>query len=156
MKVLVAAASETGATQEIARALGEALVRRGIDATVARAETAEASDDYDALVVGSALHGGHWLDSASSFLSRSCETLTRRPVWLFSQEPWSEPLETRAVPLEIAEIMALSGAREHHLFAGELEPEPPTGARVALASRQLGTEIGIWAAEIGEALTAWT
>jgi menaquinone-dependent protoporphyrinogen oxidase len=156
MKVLVAAASETGATREIARALGEALIGRGIDATVVGAESAQASEEYDALVVGSAVHGGHWLDAASTFLGRSRKTLARRPVWLFSRQPAEPPCsdaEPGEDPRELAELMALSGAREHHVFAGELGTATVPGREPGAAS-DLAGEIRVWAAEIGGVLTA--
>jgi menaquinone-dependent protoporphyrinogen oxidase len=66
-KVLVSAASRHGATaEEIGRALREALHERGDDVVVEvrPAEEVNSVDNYDAVVLGSAVYAGHWLEPA--------------------------------------------------------------------------------------------
>jgi menaquinone-dependent protoporphyrinogen oxidase len=59
MKVLVAAASRYGATAEIAQAIADVLGERGLDSTVTQPEQVGRIEDYDALVLGSAVYTGH-------------------------------------------------------------------------------------------------
>jgi menaquinone-dependent protoporphyrinogen oxidase len=54
MKVLVAAASRHGATQEIAEAIGRALDAEDMDASVATIEEVGDPTGYDAVILGSA------------------------------------------------------------------------------------------------------
>jgi menaquinone-dependent protoporphyrinogen oxidase len=64
MTVLVTAASEHGATGEIAGAIARTL--RGHDLSVALLAPQEVTDvqEYDAVVLGSAVYAGHWLTPA--------------------------------------------------------------------------------------------
>jgi len=84
MRVLVTAAGRQDATAQIARSIGETLRRRGLAATVARPEDVRKIETYDAVVVGSAVHGGHWLRPANKLVRRAGNALASRPVWVFS------------------------------------------------------------------------
>src|SRR5437660_12564815 len=84
MRVLVTAAGRQDATAQIARTIGETLRRRGLAATVARPEDVRRIETYDAVVVGSTVHGGHWLKPAHKLVRRAGDALTSRPVWVFS------------------------------------------------------------------------
>jgi menaquinone-dependent protoporphyrinogen oxidase len=79
MKVLVSAASKYGATSEIAEEIGktlrEALRDRdvGVDdvlVEVRPAEEVSSVDDYNAVVLGSAVYAGHWLEGARGLAKR--------------------------------------------------------------------------------------
>ena len=70
MKVLVTAASKNGATDAIAHAIAEALAERGLDVTVAPPEHAGSIEDFDAVVLGSAVYTGHWLEPAKKLTHR--------------------------------------------------------------------------------------
>jgi menaquinone-dependent protoporphyrinogen oxidase len=61
MKVLVAAATRYGATGEIARTIGEMLRGHGLDPSVVPPEQVDTVDGYNAVVLGSAVYAGHWL-----------------------------------------------------------------------------------------------
>ena len=50
MRVLVAAATRYGATDEIAQVIGEVLGEHGLEATVVQPEQVEGVDGYDAVV----------------------------------------------------------------------------------------------------------
>lgn len=108
MTVLVAYASKHGATTEIAEALGHDLRSRGLDADVIRADEVDGFDDYDALVLGSALYMGKWLPAAQALLTRCAH---HPHVWLFSSGPLGEP------PLPAPPD---AGPR-HHVIPGRLE-----------------------------------
>jgi menaquinone-dependent protoporphyrinogen oxidase len=84
VKVLMPAASRYGATAEIAQAIGQALSEQGLTVTVIPPGELRAIDGYDAVIIGSAVYTGHWLDPAKDLVNRFGGALTGRPVWLFS------------------------------------------------------------------------
>jgi flavorubredoxin len=69
-RVLVAAASKHGASAEIAQRVGDVPRRRGVDVTVASPELVDTVDGYDAVVLGSAVYAGRWLDDAGDLADR--------------------------------------------------------------------------------------
>jgi menaquinone-dependent protoporphyrinogen oxidase len=120
MQVLVTAATKYGATGEIARAIGDVLAERGLDTTVAAPEQVGSVDGFDAVVLGSAVYAGHWLKPARELVDRSGDALAARTVWLFSSGPIGDPPKPDEDPVDVAEILATTGAREHRVFAGKL------------------------------------
>lgn len=166
MNVLVAAASQFGATAEIAQAIADELARGdGLDVTVTRVEEVEGIDDYDAVVLGSAVYTGHWLAPARELVERAGDALARRPVWLFSSGPVGDPsrkLVQRmgADPVELPAVRERTNAREHRMFAGKLERKnlsAPQRAALALFRGLDGDfrdwrEIRAWAGSIRDDL----
>ena len=125
MNVLVTAASKQGATHGIAEAIGRTLSDRGLDVTVAAPEEIVDVAAYDAFVIGSAMYAGHWLEPATTFVRRIAPTLSQRPTWVFSSGPVGDPRrklvqKMTADPVELPELLALTKAREHRVFAGKL------------------------------------
>ena len=120
MRVLVTAASKHGATRKIAQVIGDALRDQGLDPTVIEPEQVDTVDDYDAVVLGSAVYAGHWVKPARELVERLGSELAERPVWLFSSGPIGDPPKPDEDPPDMAEIIAATGAREHRLFAGKL------------------------------------
>lgn len=58
-------------------------------------ETRDASlvtsvEGYDAVVLGSAVYMGHWLELAVKFAETFVDELRRLPVWVFSSGPVGE------------------------------------------------------------------
>jgi menaquinone-dependent protoporphyrinogen oxidase len=90
-RVLVSAASRHGATAEIAQAIGQALSEQGLTVAVIPPGDVGSLDGYDAVIIGSAVYMGHWLDPAKELVNRFPDALTGRPVWLFSSGPVGEP-----------------------------------------------------------------
>ena len=134
MNVLVTAASRQGATYGIAEAVGHTLRANGIETTVAPPDEVLDTADYDAFVVGSALYTGHWLEPAAEFVRRLAPTLAQRPVWLFSSGPVGDPRrklvqKMTADPVELPQLLKLTDARGHRIFAGKLVGKGSTGAR---------------------------
>ena len=121
MRVLVTAASKHGATLEIATAIGEELVRAGIDARVEPLEDVQSVDDYDGVVVGSGIYAGHWLGAAKEFVDQYATDLALRPLWLFSSGPLGHPLKPEEDPVDAASIATRLGARAHRVFGGRLD-----------------------------------
>jgi len=125
-KVLVTAATQHGATADVAMEIGDELARHGCAVTVLPPALVGDVAEYDAAVIGSALYTGHWLDPAVEFIERNCAALASRPVWLFSSGPVGDPASRlarsmRHDPVEIAPIEAVLGARGHRIFAGRLD-----------------------------------
>jgi len=81
--VLVAYATHTGSTAEVATAIAEELRARGLDVDLAEVTAAEPVRSYQAVVLGSAVNGGRWLPEALEFI-KTTKTLYARFRWLSS------------------------------------------------------------------------
>lgn len=121
MKVLVSAASRHGATAEIARAIGETLTDAGLEAVILPPDAVTRLDGYGAVVLGSGIYLGHWMDAAKNLVDRHGAALAALPVWLFSSGPIGEPPKPDEDPTDLAEIMEAIHPREHRLFAGKVD-----------------------------------
>jgi menaquinone-dependent protoporphyrinogen oxidase len=160
MRVLITAATKHGATGEIAQVIGEALRERGLDPTVLEPERVDTVDGYDAVVLGSAVYAGHWLKPARELVARCGDALAARPVWLFSSGPVGDPPKPEEDPVDVAEVVAATGAREHRVFAGKLVRKQLTFPERAIVSALRVPEgdfrdwaaISGWAASIATAL----
>jgi menaquinone-dependent protoporphyrinogen oxidase len=120
VKVLVVAGSKYGSTEEIARAIGDALTERGLEAAVTSPEAVAAIDDYDAVILGSAVYAGHWLKPAKELVDRLGDALAARPVWLFSSGPIGDPPKPEEDSVDVAAILQATKARGHQVFPGKL------------------------------------
>jgi acetate kinase len=165
VRVLVAAASRHGGTAELAVAIADG-VRRGLGeaagVVVRRPGEVEDVSDYDAVVLGSAVYFGHWLEEARDLLLRCAVALWERPVWLFSSGPVGIPERPPEVMLDVDEEIRLARAREHRIFPGRLERNRLDRAERAMvaALRAPEGDFRSWAAavewgeSIGTALSA--
>jgi len=122
MTVLVTAASRHGSTMEIAEAIGRTLRQRGLDVDVQPAAGMSAVDRYEAVVLGSAVYMGHWLEAAWQLAESESRSLRMRPVWLFSSGPVGDPPKPDEQPVDVGAVVAATGARGHRLFNGNLDP----------------------------------
>jgi menaquinone-dependent protoporphyrinogen oxidase len=128
MTVFVMAATKHGLTGEIAKAIGAALTERGKKALVLPTGEVRHIGEHAAVVVGSAVYGGHGLPSATAPVDRGSSAWAGRPVWLFSSGPVGDPARTLtqkmgADPVDLPKIRATTGAREHRIFPGKLDPK---------------------------------
>jgi len=122
MNVLVAYGSRLGSTKEIAERIAARLRDRGIETTISSVEARPTIDLFDAVVLGSALYAGQWLDSARRFVLDNEPGLLARPVWVFSSGPvgkWVSP--EPSPPESVLDLVAAIGARDHRVFAGALD-----------------------------------
>lgn len=142
MTVLVAFATCHGSTQGIAERIADRLERDGLAAEARPVSDSLDVAGYDSVVLGSAIHGGKWLEEGSHFAQQNAVLLSQRPVWLFSvstvgdQEsmfPLSVANKFRAMRKETGEIAALRTAirpRDHRNFAGAIaRPDWPASGR---------------------------
>jgi menaquinone-dependent protoporphyrinogen oxidase len=132
MKVLVSAASKHGSTAEIGRAIADTLLEAGIEAVVMQPEEVETLDGYDAVVLGSAVYAGRWLEPMKRLVDRQSAALAVRPVWLFSSGPAGNPPKPAGDPVDVALMQEKTGARDHRVFAGQIDRH-----RLGLAERAM-------------------
>jgi menaquinone-dependent protoporphyrinogen oxidase len=163
MTVLVAAASRHGATYEIADAIGQALEERGLDVQVVQAEDVDGVAGFEAVVIGSGVYAGHWLESARRLVGEHCDELVRVPTWLFSSGPIGDPPRPDdAHAVDVDELVAAAAARGHRIFPGRLDRH-----RLGFGERAMvfafrapdgdfrdWDAIGAWASEIADELQA--
>lgn len=128
MPILIAYASRYGATREIAEAIGRVLRDRGRAVDVRPAAEVTRLEGYRAVVVGSALYSGGWLDDAHEFLESFQEELRELPVWLFSSGPTTtgDPVEALGgwlYPEGLRGLVASVRPLDVALFAGKIDPE---------------------------------
>ncbi len=128
MPILIAYASRYGSTREIAETLGRVLRERGRAVDVRPAGEVARLEGYRAVVLGSALYSGSWLEDAKEFLESFQEELSGLPVWLFSSGPTTpgdpeEALGGWTFPDDLLELKAAVGASGVALFAGKIDPE---------------------------------
>ncbi len=161
MRVLVAAASRHGATSEIGETIAEALREHGLEADAKPPEEVHDLAGYDAVVLGSAVYVGKWLDPARDLVERRADELCTKPVWLFSSGPIGEPLRPSPEDaVDVESLVSATRARGHRLFGGKLDKgRLGFGEKaVVLAFRapegdfRDWDEIRSWAAEIAAAL----
>ena len=164
MTVLVTAATKNGSTGEIALAIGAALTERGVPAVVMPPDEVRDIGEYDAIVLGSAVYSGHWMPAATALVDRCSDDWEGRPVWLFSSGPIGKPdrsltKKMGADLVDLPEIRAATGAREHRMLPGKLDKKD-VGAvqRIGLAMfgmqgdfRDWGA-VRTWSAGIADAL----
>lgn len=162
MKVLVCAASKYGATSEIAQAVADVLAEKGLEVTVIPPEKADAVEEFNAVVLGSAVYMGQWLKPAREFVERQAAALATRPAWLFSSGPVGDPAKPADNPVDVTKILQATGARDHHIFTGKLVKKHLSFSDRAIASALCAQEgdfrnwadIRQWAASIADTLLA--
>ncbi|MFL5671119.1 MAG: flavodoxin domain-containing protein [Chloroflexota bacterium] len=144
MDVLIVYASRHHGTQGIAERIAEVLRADGLAAQVLSAESAPTPDAADAVVIGSGVYMGSWLNDGTWYLERNQIALAKRPVWLFSSGPLPgstrntaavDPVEATFGPADgpgsggrkrIAALSAVIHPRDHAVFEGAFDPtEPP-------------------------------
>ncbi len=96
--VLIAFTTKHGSTEEVARAIAEALRRPGTSADVRRAKDVRDLEGYDMVVVGAPLYMGRWRREAVSFLRRHRRALTELPTAVFALGPVGDSEESREEP----------------------------------------------------------
>jgi menaquinone-dependent protoporphyrinogen oxidase len=140
MRVLVTVASRYGATQEIAERMTEWLPGTdggravGLTAALQLADRAPDPGGFDAVLAGSAVYAGRWLEPAREFVTAHAAALRGRPVWLFSSGPIGAAPFPPDEPHDALPLGQLIGARGHRVFPGRLEK-----ARLSVGERAMVT-----------------
>lgn len=166
-RVLVVVASRHGATAEIADALARSLAEcpagraAALSAVAVPAHQRPDPAPFDAVVVGSAVYAGRWLDPARQYAADHAGVLRTRPVWMFSSGPIGDPPFPPDEPHDAAPLAAITGARAHRVFPGRLdksrlsfgERAMVTAMRAPVGDFRTWDEIAAWAAEIAATVT---
>jgi menaquinone-dependent protoporphyrinogen oxidase len=153
MTILVAYATAHGSTREIAQQVGGRLADDGFHTEVRPITDEVDLGRYDAIVVGSAVHGGDWLPEASEFLRTRGAELAGKPTWLFSvstlgdqESMFPRPVAAllralRREPAAAVPLRRLLTAHGHRNFAGAVAPADwPRSGRVVF--RLMGGRYG--------------
>jgi menaquinone-dependent protoporphyrinogen oxidase len=127
-RVLISAASEHGSTTEIARLIGDTLINNHVAVDIVPPAAVDSIEDYDAVILGSAVYAGHWLAPARDFAIRFRDPLAARRVWLFSSGPVGDPSRKLVQsmeqdPADVTRIQQDIEVRGHRMFAGKLDPQ---------------------------------
>ncbi len=124
MKILVWVATEHGSTREIAETIADELRASSLEVDLHAAEAVRDITGFDAVVLGSAVYTGGWLPAARQFARANGPTLRTVPVWIFSSGPiGADDTKQLGDAPEFPELMALTQAREHKVFAGKLDKQ---------------------------------
>ena len=83
-KVLVAYASKSGSTAEVAEFMGEALREAGATVDVKPITAVRDMAGYDVAFVGSAIRVGRWLGDAVKFVEEHKDDLNKQPAAFFT------------------------------------------------------------------------
>ena len=121
VRVLVTAASRHRATAQIADSIAEQLTAAGHVVDIREPGSVHDLDNIDAVVLGSAIYLGRWLKPARELVARLGPELASRPVWLFSSGPVGDPLRPSEDCADAGAAVAAAGAREHRVFAGQVD-----------------------------------
>jgi menaquinone-dependent protoporphyrinogen oxidase len=82
-KILIAYASRSGTTGEVAEAIGEALCNAGNVTETKPINTVRNLNGYDAVIIGSAINYDKWMPEATAFVEDNEGTLGKLPVAFF-------------------------------------------------------------------------
>jgi menaquinone-dependent protoporphyrinogen oxidase len=83
-KILVTYATRTGSTAEIANAIGQTLATRGFNVEVKPVKNISSLDEYQAVILGSAIRMGNWLPEMVKFIQANQSALDALPTALFT------------------------------------------------------------------------
>jgi menaquinone-dependent protoporphyrinogen oxidase len=118
-----------GSTKEIAEVIGHELEAAGLQATVVSCVEDPGLDDFDGVIIGSAIYTRRWLKAASRYLKRHARDLDPDSTWLFHSGPCGEGARDEQVPTPraVARVLGRRGLRAPVTFGGRLDAEHATG-----------------------------
>ena len=153
-KMLVAFATGSGSTREVAQAIGDVLGQSGVAVDVHPVATISSITGYSAIVLGSSIRLGRWLPEAIEFLKTFKDEMRNKPVAYFTTclTMVNDSEDSRRTVLSYLEpVRQLAPDIEPvglGLFAGSLAPEQQF-VRVPISVGPIG-DYRDW-----EAIRAW-
>jgi menaquinone-dependent protoporphyrinogen oxidase len=162
--VLVAYATRSGSTKEVAEKIAAMLRERGLAVDVQPVKQVQTLDGYRAVVVGAPLYMSDWLKEARNFLSRHRATLTTLPVAIFALGPTEDKekdwTETRKQFDEVLSQFPWLTPVAVELFGGRFDPARltlpynliPGLKRMPVNDIRDWDAIGAWASGLAEKL----
>jgi menaquinone-dependent protoporphyrinogen oxidase len=157
-RAVVAFAGKMGSTRDIAVAVGEELRRHGLTVDVCDVRAVSSIEDYDAVVLGSAVYAGRWRPEAARFLKRNIPALAKRGVWLFESGWIGKRPQLLAATSGGCKRALQVGAASPTVFGGRLDPARATGPIDRMVAKGKSgdfrnwDEIRAWAATIAATL----
>jgi menaquinone-dependent protoporphyrinogen oxidase len=127
-KLLVAYASCSGSTREIADGIARVLRARHIQVDVKPVGEIQTVCGYGAFIIGSGVYNGAWTSEAMAFVREHRYVLAHGAVWLFSVGAFgdSQPFIGRFIrkePREIDELTEALRPRSYRVFAGVIDAQ---------------------------------
>lgn len=159
MKILITAASRHGSTAAIADAIARELDAAGFETDIIPPDQVRSVVGYDAVIIGSGVYIGKWLDGARKLIKRQAAELLKRPVWLFSSGPLGDP-PLPAVDPDVGAFIEATRARSHRVIPGKFDRgQLSLGERALTDHAAEGDfrpwpEIESWAREIASVMKA--
>lgn len=152
MRILITAASKHGSTIEIAEAIARRLEGHGHAVTTMAPAEVTSVEEYDAVVLGSAVYITQWMSAAHDFLKRFDDELRARPFWAFSVGMSGVPKHQPQDPMRIGPVMQHFDAVDHRTFPGRYKP-----SLLTLRERSIGRLAGAIEGDFRdwEAVDAW-
>ena len=161
-KVLIAYATKTGSTGEVAAAIGKILTDKGFTVEVKALEQAQSLGGFDAVVVGAPVNGMQWRPDALDFIKCNREALQKLPVAYFllsvaltGQGTFFKKRVLGLFGPAIAEVQPMKTG----FFPGVMASEPPLILRLVFGLRKDAPKDGRdwdairkWAEELAGAL----
>ncbi len=83
-KILVAYATKSGSTVDVAQAIGKSLTDKGATVNVHSIKSVTTVDGYGAVIVGSGIRFGQWLPEAVGFVKNNQAKLSQLPIAFFT------------------------------------------------------------------------
>jgi menaquinone-dependent protoporphyrinogen oxidase len=165
-RVLVTFASKMGSTQEIAEVIGRELEDRGLQVTVAPCADNVSPEEFDGVIIGSAIYTRRWVKAATKYLKRHGPSLDRQRTWLFHSGPCGEGARDEQVqaPKAVGRVIRPLGLSAPVTFGGRLDLDHAIGP----VSRWMGAggplsgdfrdwdRIRTWASDIARQLDSAT
>ena len=130
MKILIAYDSAHGSTQSIAERIEQRIQQGNVgDTTLTTINKTLSAEDFDVLVIGSAIHYQSWLKEAQTFIKRSSAFLhdNPKPTWAFSvgmPPDVGVAAEEKVMEKWLKKFVDLRG---HKLFQGEYKEQDMNG-----------------------------
>lgn len=143
-KVLVGYATRNGATASVAEQIGATLAERGFEVDVVPVAEHPSLDGYRAVVLGSAINGGKWLEPALDYVTANQEQLRALPVAVFCVHAMNTSETPKAVGKRHAYINSVRDAikpAEEGYFAGVGPAQGDTNAFARWMFRAFGGDV---------------
>jgi menaquinone-dependent protoporphyrinogen oxidase len=134
-RVLVVYASRAGSTGDIAQLIGETLNERGFHVDVRTIKSRPQIENYQAVLIGSAIRRGTWLPEAVTFVAHHQAELHSVPVVLFTVHMYNagdDPVSVANRRAYLNTVRPLLQPAAEVYFRGAIDPQ-----RLALLERLL-------------------
>jgi menaquinone-dependent protoporphyrinogen oxidase len=123
-KILVTFATRAGSTEEVAKAIGQALAAQGATTDVLPVQNVANVAEYDLVVVGSAIRMGSWLPEAVEFVGAHKSQLSSKATAYFLVSGFlrEDTVEMRQKVLAFLDpVRAILEPASIGLFAGKMD-----------------------------------